>query len=151
MVLLSVTVYTDGSGTTGGPAGIAYVAHLEGFILESSLPLPNATNQQAEILAAAYALHTLDPGDITIISDSEYLVKGWNEYLPAWRANGWRKRGGGEPKNLPHWRRLLAAAEKHSSVTFTWTRGHVGTDGNERADVLAGLARREAIEQAAFA
>jgi ribonuclease HI len=147
---VKLTVYTDGSGTTGGPAGIAYVAITpEGEILaEESLSLANATNQQAEILAAAYALHRLEPGpDILIVSDSEYLVKGWNEYLPVWRNRGWRKASGGTPKNLSHWQRLVAARAPHVAVLFEWTRGHVGTPGNERADELAGLARLAARER----
>jgi len=144
-----LTVYTDGSGTTGGPAGIAFVAITdEGEIqTEESLSLANATNQQAEILAAAYALHCIEPGpDILIVSDSEYLVKGWNEYLPVWRNRGWQKASGGTPKNLQHWQRLVAAREPHVAVLFKWTRGHAGTRGNERADELAGLARRTAME-----
>lgn len=148
---MRLTVFTDGSGTTGGPAGIAFVALDENGELhcETALPLVNATNQQAEILAAAYALHMLEPGpEIAIVSDSEYLVKGWNEYLPDWRSRGWRKRDGKTPKNLAHWRRLCAAAERHSSVVFEWCRGHNGTAGNERADKLAGVARQAAIERA---
>jgi ribonuclease HI len=136
-----LVVYTDGSGTTGGPAGIAYVALGDGIALvkEGSLSLDRATNQQAEILAAAFALHEIEPGPtIQIISDSEYLVKGWNEYPK-------RKR----KKNLAHWARLTAAVEKHRSVTFSWTRGHRGTPGNERADKLAGEARRAALERRA--
>ena len=140
---MMLTVYTDGSGTTGGPAGIAFVAYSEGeCVMESSLSLENATNQQAEVLAAAYALHLLDPGqEILIVSDSEYLVKGWNEYLPNWRRRGWKKSDGKTPKNLAHWRRLCEAAERHVAVQFRWVRGHNGTEGNERADELAGEAR----------
>ena len=140
-------VHTDGSGTTGGPAGIAFVARRGGELIEDSLPLASATNQQAEILAAVYALHRLPAGSaVTVVSDSEYLVKGWNEYLPDWRSRGWRKRTGGTPKNTAHWRRLIEAAERHESpVTFSWTRGHAGTLDNERADVLAVLARQAAI------
>lgn len=139
-------VHTDGSGTTGGPAGIAFVARRDGELIEDSLPLASATNQQAEILAATYALHRLSAGSmITVVSDSEYLVKGWNEYLPDWRSRGWRKRTGGTPKNTAHWRGLIEAYERHASVTFSWTRAHVGTVDNERADVLAGIARQAAI------
>jgi ribonuclease HI len=147
---MSLTVYTDGSGTTGGPAGIAFVAisELGELYAEEALPLDNATNQQAEILAAAFALHKLPEGlDIKIVSDSEYLVKGWNEYLPMWRANGWRKKTGGEPKNLAHWRRLSQAVGRHKNVEFSWCRGHSGTAGNERADKLAGTAREVALYQ----
>lgn len=143
---MTLTVYTDGSGTTGGPAGIAYVAVYETGEIhsEEALPLDNATNQQAEVLAAAFALHRLTPGvPIKIVSDSEYLVKGWNEYLPVWINLGWRKKSGGVPKNLVHWQRLRKAAEPHE-VTFEWCRGHDGTPGNERADKLAGTAREVA-------
>lgn len=118
--------------------------------VEDALPLDNATNQQAEVLAAAFALHKLPPGhEITIVSDSEYLVKGWNEYLPMWRVRNWRKADGKTPKNLAHWQRLCKAAEAHPTVVFTWTRGHAGTEGNERADYLAGLARGLARERSA--
>lgn len=143
-------MWTDGSGTIGGPAGIGFYAENDaGAPLSGSLPLKNATNQQAEILAAAYALTQLSPNSVvTLVSDSEYLVKGWNEYLPAWRQNGWRRRTGGTPKNLPHWQRLIQAVEQHFTVEFTWTRGHVGTHGNEEADRLAGLARLRALSEA---
>ncbi len=147
---MTLTVYTDGSGTTGGPAGIAYVAvHETGEIhSEEALPLDNATNQQAEILAAAFALHKLEPGvPIKIVSDSEYLVKGWNEYLPMWKVRNWKKADGKPPKNIAHWQRLCRAAEPHT-VTFEWTRGHAGTPGTERADKLAGVAREVALFQA---
>jgi ribonuclease HI len=150
---VNVTVWTDGSGTTGGPAGIGYVAfadEIEGAIL-GSLPLRNATNQQAEILAVALALHEL-PGrsTVTVVSDSEYVVLGWNDprRLLLWKTNGWRKASGGPVANVAHWQRLLRAAERHASVTVEWTRGHVGTDGNERADRLAGQARATALADA---
>lgn len=142
------TVFTDGSGTTGGPAGIGYVAlDVDGVIIEEgSLSLNDATNQQAEILAAAFALHNLPEGsEVKVVSDSEYLVRGWNEYLPAWHARGWRKKDGKTPMNSAHWRRLETAAARHASVSFTWTRGHDGNHGNERADELAGLARKSVI------
>lgn len=135
-----ITVFADGSGTTGGPAGIGYVA-FDGDVphSEGSLPLRNATNQQAELLAAAYALHNLPAGsEIVLVSDSEYVVKGWNEKR--------RRR-----KNLAHWQRLEIAVARHRVVTFVWTRGHNGTAGNERADELAGAARRQALDAAMVA
>lgn len=146
------TVYCDGSGTTGGPAGIAYVAlNEDGTVYhERALPVENATNQQAEILAAAYALHTLPAGsDITIRSDSQYVVKGWNEWLPDWIAGGWRKRSGGAPSNKAHWQRLVKARERQLKVRFEWLRGHDGDKWNERADVLAKEARAMLLREEA--
>lgn len=74
-------------------------------------------------------------------------MKGWNEYLPAWKMRNWRKADGKPPKNIAHWQRLCKAAEEHWAIAFEWTRGHVGTHGNERADELAGLARLAARER----
>lgn len=135
-------VWTDGSGTTGGPAGIGYVACISDGDYEAwaegSLPLRDATNQQAELLAAAFALHEIEPVDVVqVVSDSQYLVLGWNEWPH-------RKR----KKNLQHWDRLTAAAARHGSVVCLWTKGHAGTAENERADVLAGDARRRAQDAA---
>lgn len=155
---MTVRVYTDGSGTTGGPAGIAYAAYELGyydnaigaFLREGSLSLRDATNQQAEILAAAYALHELTPGpDIVVVSDSEYVVKGVTEWLPGWISRGWRTASNKPVKNKAHWLRLLEAIARHDSVKFEWVRGHNGEPGNERADELAGLARAEALQAAA--
>jgi ribonuclease HI len=140
------TVWTDGSGTTGGPAGVGFYAICDDDAFgegtfTGSLSLPNATNQQAELLAAAFALHSLtelcqgEQQDVTVVSDSEYVVKGWNEQ---------RRR----KANVAHWQRLDRAVAEHRSVTFMWTRGHAGTEGNEEADRLARVAREEAKQQA---
>lgn len=146
-------VYTDGSGTTKGPGGIAYVAYDAATLAlfeEGSLPLTEATNQKAEILAAAYALHCLPEGSvITIYSDSEYVVKGFSEWLPGWKLRDWRKSSGGSVKNRAHWERLDEAVARHASVAFSWVPGHDGIKGNERADELAGLARQEAKDRLA--
>lgn len=146
---MDAIVYTDGSGTTGGPAGIAYVAMIEGVLYEASLPVENATNQQAEILAAAYALDQIETCDNVIVySDSEYVVKGMTAWLPGWIKKNWRTSAGRPVMNQPHWRRLIAARERHKAVTFRWCRGHDGVTLNERADVLAGEARQLATDQA---
>lgn len=141
--------YVDGSGmSTGGVAGVGYVVTVDGREHEGSLSIPRATNQQAELLAAAYLLDQLDPCDSVIVwSDSRYVVDGWG-WLPGWIARGWRTTTG-EVANPAHWRRLLVAAEKHARVEFRWCKGHAGTAQNERADVLAyeaRLAAREAYE-----
>jgi ribonuclease HI len=138
------TVYTDGSGLTGGPAGIAFVALREGAVpLEWSLPLPNATNHQAEMLAATHALTELPLRSvIELQSDSEYVVKNWNERLPNWRKhNPWRTSNRRPPDNQDYWERLIEAVALHEDVTFTWLPAHAGHEFNERAHQLAHAAR----------
>lgn len=148
------TVYTDGSVNTGGPGGIGFVASVDGPELvraiefEGSLPLANATNQQAEILAAAYALDQLDPCSLVVVwSDSEYVVKGMTSWIAKWMTRGW-KTGEGKPvKNQAHWQRLIVACGRHEQVAFQWLKGHAGHPLNERADQLAGEARRARIAE----
>jgi ribonuclease HI len=150
---VTVTVYCDGSGGAKPHAGgVGYVATADGRTwLEGSMPLPAATNQQAEILAAAYALDQIDPApEVLVVSDSEYVVKGASERLEDWIARGWLTRSNKPVKNQPHWRRLIAARERHGRVEFRWVRGHAGTWQNERADELAGDARQQAILDASW-
>jgi len=148
---VSFRVFCDGSGTTGGPAGIAFVAYDEHGELfdERSMPLRDATNQRAEILAATYALHELPPlPKVVVVSDSEYVVKGMTVWIDGWcdraRDGAWRTASGGAVENQTHWQLLVDAASRHGHVEFEWTRGHVGTYGNERAHELAAAARQAA-------
>jgi ribonuclease HI len=75
-------------------------------------------------------------------------VVSWNDEarLPYWRTHGWRKRSGGAVKNVQHWQRLIAAAERHHGFALHWLRGHAGHQWNERADQLAGMARQLALQ-----
>jgi ribonuclease HI len=145
--MASFTIYPDGSGTTGGPAGIGFIALADGLpFSHASIPVADATNHQAELRAATYALDSLPEGlDVVLISDSEYVVKGFAEYMPNWRARGWPERNSGPVRNRPLWLGLIAAVERHRSVRFEWTPAHAGTDGNEQAHRLASKARQAAL------
>ncbi|OGU00936.1 MAG: hypothetical protein A2W29_08195 [Gemmatimonadetes bacterium RBG_16_66_8] len=73
--------------------------------------------------------------DVTFVSDSEYLVKGMREWVPSWRARGWRRKGGAI-ENLELWQTLARVAAAHN-VTWQWVRGHAGHAKNEYANDLA--------------
>jgi ribonuclease HI len=148
---VSFRVFCDGSGTTGGPAGIAFVVYDEQgeWFGVGSMPLPAATNQKAEIRAAAYALNEVPPlPKVVVVSDSEYVVKGMTVWIDGWRDRArdgvWRNASGGAVENQTDWQRLIDAASRHGHVEFEWTRGHVGTHGYERAHELADAARQAA-------
>jgi len=72
---------------------------------------------------------------IVYVSDSQYLVKGMTEWVPAWRSRSWRRRGG-NIENLELWKRLVKVAEQHV-CTWRWVRGHAGHAKNEYANDLA--------------
>lgn len=85
---------------------------------------PPTTNQQAEIIAAVEALKALPAGtDVTLYSDSQYVVKTMN--------GEFKKKA-----NKYLWLCLEAEADKHN-VEWVWVRGHDGNEGNSTAHDLA--------------
>ena len=142
---MKVTIYTDGSarGNPDGPGGygtiLSYIdSNGTEHLREYSQGYKKTTNNRMELLAAIIGLEALiKPCDVTLYSDSQYLVKAFNEkWLEGWIKKGW-KRGKNEPvKNEDLWKRLLKAMEPHH-VDFVWVKGHAGHPQNERCDVLA--------------
>lgn len=91
-----------------------------------------------ELMAAIVGLEALiKPCTVELYSDSQYLVKAFNDHwIDGWIKKGW-KRGKNEPvKNKDLWQRLLRAKQPHK-VTFIWVKGHDGHPQNERCDSLA--------------
>ncbi len=140
-----VRIYTDGSarGNPDGPGGYGVVLQYTdaaGIMHESerSQGYVRTTNNRMEMMAAIVGLEALRrPCQVELFSDSQYLVRAFNDHwIDRWVQNGW-KRSGKEPvKNIDLWKRLLAAKEPHD-VTFIWVKGHAGNPLNERCDSLA--------------
>ena len=117
--------YRDGSGQL--------------HVKEISGGYKRTTNNRMELMAAVAGLEALNrPCEVSLYSDSKYLVDAFNQrWIDGWIKKGW-KRGKNEPvKNIDLWQRLLAAKEPHQ-VTFIWVKGHNGHPENERCDFLAG-------------
>jgi ribonuclease HI len=73
---------------------------------------------------------------VRLATDSQYVCKGISEWLPGWRARGWKTASRTPVKNADLWQRLDAAAGRHE-VQWVWIRGHSGHPENERADAIA--------------
>ncbi|MDK2824205.1 MAG: ribonuclease [Clostridia bacterium] len=146
-MMQKVTIYTDGAckGNPDGPGGYGVVllytdqnnrVHRK----ELSGGFQNTTNNRMEIMAAIVGLEALKKScDVTLYSDSQYLVKAIEEkWINRWQKNNWLRdpKKGIKAKNIDLWQRLLKAMENHN-VTFKWVRGHSGTPENERCDQLA--------------
>jgi ribonuclease HI len=74
-------------------------------------------------------------------SDSKYIVEGMNEWLPAWKARDWKKKGG-PILNLELWKQADEIVSSHETH-WRWVRGHNGQPQNEYANFLATRAAAE--------
>ncbi|MGI4812407.1 MAG: ribonuclease HI [Janthinobacterium lividum] len=121
------TIYSDGSALNNpGPSGCGWVVVAQGTIVyEGFEAIGHATNQVAEIRAAAHGLNDLPAGSTAdVFTDSMYVVQTMK--------GAFKKKA-----NLTHWAFLDAAVARHKTVRFHHVRGHAGHDMNERADKLA--------------
>jgi ribonuclease HI len=131
----------------GGSAGLIEARSARGKIQRRDyyISSPATTNNQMALSGAIAALQLLARKRtrmrVLMVSDSQYLVKGMREWVPAWQARGWSRKGG-PIENLELWRALSASARLHD-VQWTWVRGHKGHPKNEYADHLAVMAARE--------
>ena len=151
---MEVSIYTDGSarGNPDGPGGygtILVYIDLQGteHKKELSAGFKKTTNNRMELLAAIVGLEALNrPCKVKLYSDSQYLVKAFNDHwIDSWIKKGW-KRGKNEPvKNVDLWKRLMKAKEQHD-VEFIWVKGHAGHEQNERCDELATTAADQPID-----
>jgi ribonuclease HI len=94
------------------------------------------TNNRMELLGAIEGLKLLErPSRVRLVSDSQYLVKGLNEWIDGWKKRGWRRKDG-PVLNVELWQELDRLRLTHA-IHAEWVRGHVGHPENERCDRLA--------------
>lgn len=142
---MDIKIYTDGAarGNPDGPGGYGTILVFvdgkgETHTREYSQGYKKTTNNRMELLAVIIGLEALTkPCNVQLYSDSQYVVKAFNDHwIDGWVKKGW-KRGKNEPvKNVDLWKRLLEAKKPHN-VEFIWVKGHNGHEMNERCDVLA--------------
>jgi ribonuclease HI len=134
----TVDIFTDGA-CSGNPGPGGWGAILRAGLLEKEIAGGETatTNNRMEITAAIRALQSLKrPSNVTLHTDSRYLMDGATLWLPRWRANGWKTADNKPVKNADLWRELEAAAAPHV-IAWRWVAGHSGHTENERADALA--------------
>jgi ribonuclease HI len=138
-----VHLFTDGACSGNpGPGGWAFllVHPATGKTLERSGGEPLTTNNRMELNAVIEGLSTLKrPSRVELFTDSVYVGKGLMEYLPKWKANGWRRKEGTKfvpVKNEELWRKLDELIARHQ-LKYTRVAGHSGHVENDRVDQLA--------------
>ena len=146
-----VRVYADGACLGNpGPGGYGVIVRVPGKPdREMSGGSPSTTNNQMELTGVIVGLRqAIQDGatEITVYSDSEYLVKGMTSWLAGWERKGWKTSAGQPVKNRDLWESLSQLA-RGRKITWTWIRGHAGHPENERCDELAVAAARQASLQ----
>lgn len=142
--MLHVDIFTDGSSRGNpGPGGYGSILRFvdrNGRVHEKELSqgFRCTTNNRMELLGVIKALEALkSPCDITLYSDSQYVVNAFNQHwVEGWLKRGWKNAKKEPVKNPDLWKRLLAAKKLHQ-MTFVWVKGHAGHPENERCDALA--------------
>jgi ribonuclease HI len=139
---MPTTVYTDGAclGNPDGPGGWAWAvpdgAYASGFE-------PSTTNQRMELAAALAAMQTIS-GPLTVVSDSQYVVKCFNDrWYDKWERNGWRNAKREPVANQDLWKPMVALFRaRGDALQFQWVKGHSDDPMNDLVDRLAVEAAR---------
>jgi ribonuclease HI len=123
-----VLIYCDGSslGNGRGEPRAAAVALLgfRGVWRAFGAYLGEATNQQAEIAAAALGLEQLrEPCRVKVLTDSRYVVETMSGRFRRKSNHEW-------------WARLDRAADGHA-INWEWVKGHAGHVAQEAVDRAA--------------
>ena len=139
-----VTIFSDGACSGNpGPGGWGAILTYGEHRLEISGFEAETTNQKMEMKAALAALEKLkEPCAVRLVSDSAYLINGFNQkWLDKWQKNGWQTSKKTPVENQELWKALLAQAQKHK-IEWVKVKGHAGHPENERCDESA----KQAIE-----
>src|ERR1700682_3841083 len=121
----SVTIYCDGSSLGNGreetrAAAVALLGY-QGLWRAFGIYLGKATNQQAEVAAAALGLEALtEPCRVRLHTDSRYVLETISGRFRRKTNHEW-------------WKRLDEASERHQ-VDWHWLKGQGGQVIQEAAD-----------------
>ena len=79
---------------------------------------------------------------VTIVSDSDYCVKGYNNWIAGWIRRNWVSSKGKPVCNQDLWRAVAAVKDSIAQsglvdIRVRWIKGHAACPGNEEADALA--------------
>ena len=136
-----VEIYTDGACRGNpGPGGWAAVLTMGEREKEISGAENPTTNNRMELQAVIGALKALKrPVEVRLYTDSQYVRRGILEWVPQWKARGWKTADKKPVKNQDLWLLLDTEAARHR-IEWHWVPGHAGVPGNERVDALANAA-----------
>ena len=113
--LPQVQIFTDGACKGNpGPGGWGAVLRFGDQEKEISGGEAMTTNNRMEMMAAVEALNTLKkPCQVTLYTDSKYVMDGITKWIFGWQKNGWKTAAKKPVANADLWQRLLAEAVEY--------------------------------------
>lgn len=134
-----IILFTDGAAKGNpGPGGYGAVILKDQTIIEVGGYKERTTNNEMELRAVVEALKIVktDDTNVSIYTDSKYVVEGAKGWIFGWVKNGWKTKANSDVLNKELWKELLPLLKQ---IQIEWHKvpGHVGIAGNERADTIA--------------
>ena len=134
-----ISIWTDGA-CSGNPGKGGWAAILRHPKAEKQIcgHAEETTNNRMELTAVINALKSLTRQcDITLYTDSKYVMDGVTQWMKNWKANGWKTTNKkSEVKNIDLWQELDVLVNMHN-IEWVWVKGHAGCTENEMVDKLA--------------
>jgi ribonuclease HI len=134
----TVEIFTDGA-CRGNPGPGGWGALLRYGDNERTLcgGEHETTNNRMELMAVIQGLSALQRAcEVRLTSDSTYVLKGIQEWMPNWKKRGWKTASKKPVKNVDLWQQLDQLVALHT-IDWQWVKGHSGHAENEIADQLA--------------
>ena len=135
---INYIIYTDGAclGNPGKGGWAAIIIEPTGE-REIAGYEKSTTNNRMELKAVIEALKEIkDNSQITLFSDSKYVIDGITKWIENWKMNDWKTSNKKEIKNLDLWMDLDKLTLKFQ-ITWNWVRGHSTDEYNNKVDKLA--------------
>ena len=136
-----VAAATDGacSGNPGPGGWGALLRFEDGSVEEFGGHDPATTNNRMELQAALELLKRLKElprhPNLTLRTDSKYLIDGLGSWMQGWKRRGWKTAAGKPVLNQDLWVALDQA--RLLDVPLTYVKGHSGDPDNDRVDRIA--------------
>ena len=136
-----VAAATDGacSGNPGPGGWAALLRYEDGSVEEFGGHDGATTNNRMELKAALELLQRLKElprhPDLTLRTDSKYLIDGLGSWMKGWKRKGWKTAAGKPVLNQDLWQALDQA--RLADVPLTYVKGHSGDPDNDRVDAIA--------------
>jgi ribonuclease HI len=135
---IHTTIFTDGSSRGNpGPGGWAAVVVTSMQVRELGGFEKLTTNNRMELTAALKGIsHTKGGSNVTVFTDSSYVINGITKWIKGWKRNGWKTKTKDDVLNRDLWEKLYLEISG-KKIEWKYVGGHVGVVGNERCDHIA--------------